>query len=499
MNKTQNRSLTANRIAYAFFVAFLSFSSFAYSSILDTCLLRSYGGPGNEFAYSMAAMSDSGVVLAGITNYYGSGGNSVYMVRTDKNGIRRWSKVLGGSAIDQCNSVQVTGDTGVFLIGYTNSFGQGGYDGMIIKTDTGGSELWEKSYGGSDWDFFDGGYLLPDGSIIACGRTYSNGAAQCDAYAVCVDTDGNELWHIQLGSQYDDAFNDVVLQGGYLFFVGTTHLSGGNDKSGYVVKTDLSGNVITELQPSVPGTCELKAITAYNNEVVMTGSSMNPDSTHSNGWMVRMDTSCSIIWNRIFGDFRESYFNDVIAVSSNQLVFIGQNVGGGFGGKTMLMIRTDVNGDWQAGHNFGGSSDEEGYCLIELPGHRLAGCGYTTSWGFGNEDALLFILPYDSLQMDYYYNGVYFFENLSPISVSETTRNPVIVSPNPAHGMISFSGIDISLVKSISIIPVDGREMLEISKRRIGNGIDVSDFTNGMYFYRLATAAGTYVGKFILE
>ena len=74
-------------------------------------------------------------------------------MRTDKNGFHIWSKVIGNSQIEQGFDLKVQGDSALYIAGFTNSFGNGGYDGYVVKTDTVGNLIWEKSYGGADWDF----------------------------------------------------------------------------------------------------------------------------------------------------------------------------------------------------------------------------------------------------------------------------------------------------------------------------------------------------------
>lgn len=99
----------------------------------DTLWTRTYGGVGNEEAYSLAQTNDGGYVLAGYTDSYGAGGKDFYVVRTDGEGNVLWTKTLGGTGDDVCRSIQQTTDGGYILAGYTTSFGSGNNDWWIIK------------------------------------------------------------------------------------------------------------------------------------------------------------------------------------------------------------------------------------------------------------------------------------------------------------------------------------------------------------------------------
>lgn len=52
--------------------------------------------------------------------------------------------MFGGVGADQGNAVMQTLDGGYMVAGATNSFGAGGLDAYLIKTDAGGNLLWTK-------------------------------------------------------------------------------------------------------------------------------------------------------------------------------------------------------------------------------------------------------------------------------------------------------------------------------------------------------------------
>lgn len=88
----------------------------------DTLWTKTYGGPGNDVGNSVKQTSDGGYIIAGYTDSYGVGGQDVWLLKTDINGDTLWTKTYGGSCNDRANSVQQTFDGGYIIAG---EFGTG--------------------------------------------------------------------------------------------------------------------------------------------------------------------------------------------------------------------------------------------------------------------------------------------------------------------------------------------------------------------------------------
>jgi len=163
-------------------------------SIGDTLWAKTYGGVDGEIAKSVQQTLDGGFVIGGRTQGFGAGGRDFYLVKTDSIGNLQWSKSYGGSAYDNGESAQQTKDGGYIFAGYTLSFGMGGWDFLLIKTDANGDTLWVKTYGGISNDY---GYCVKqadDGGFIICGSTYLTQLSPLAASLIKTDSLGNLVW-----------------------------------------------------------------------------------------------------------------------------------------------------------------------------------------------------------------------------------------------------------------------------------------------------------------
>lgn len=101
--------------------------------------------------------------------------------------------------MDWGSSVVETGDGGYALTGRTSSFGAGGFDSWLVKTDSAGNVQWNQTYGGASDDHAWSVVQTVDGGYALAGSTMSYGAGGSDFWLVKVNAEMNLEHQINLG------------------------------------------------------------------------------------------------------------------------------------------------------------------------------------------------------------------------------------------------------------------------------------------------------------
>ena len=203
---------------------------------------KTFGGDSHDQAYAAQQTTDGGYILAGRTFSFGNGLSDAWLVKTDSNGKELWDRTFGHSDQDWAYAVQQTTDGGYILAGVTYPFGAGTSDAWLVKTDSNGKELWNMTFGGASYDEALAVQLTPDGGYVLAGVTYPFGAGTSDAWLVKTDSNGNELWNMTFGgASYDEARAvQLTLDGGYVI-AGYTQPYGAGNTDAWLVKTDSKG------------------------------------------------------------------------------------------------------------------------------------------------------------------------------------------------------------------------------------------------------------------
>lgn len=207
---------------------------------------KTYGGSGNEDVGEIALSGDGGYYIAVHTN--SSDGNlagllpagtqfefDIWLFKIDATGNIGLSKMIGGSAVEESPSLQVS-QSSIYVSFSTRSTDRdisfpnmGLHDIAVFKFNKAGTVLWKKTYGGAAWDSPHVMAASGDGLTLT-GVTYSfifNGVSgpnlgDGDALLIRLDSaTGNMRWFKRFGGNNRDFARDFKIDND-----GTVYMSG---------------------------------------------------------------------------------------------------------------------------------------------------------------------------------------------------------------------------------------------------------------------------------
>ncbi len=156
----------------------------------DTIWTKLYRWPINDDCSSIRQTADSGYLIAGATTSFGAGMCDGYMMKLDAKGDSIWMKTYGGPSDDWPAYVQLAPDGGYILAGGTVSYAVGGVDIYLIKTDSMGDTTWTRTFGGELDEDCSSVQPTPDGGYVIAGLTTTWGAGGMDVFIVKTDAAG---------------------------------------------------------------------------------------------------------------------------------------------------------------------------------------------------------------------------------------------------------------------------------------------------------------------
>ncbi len=330
---------------------------------------RTYEGDPRWAALDALQTGDGGYLLVGSTNYSHNNTRQedVYLVKTDATGEIVWGRAYGGDAFDRANAVVET-DAGSFVVlGETASFGAGDWDIYLLQVDGDGNELWSRTFGGPGKERANAIRRTTDGGYILTGQTASFGAGGGDLYLIRTDGQGNEVWSRTYGGERDEegyAIHQTPDDG----FLVLAEVSQGErvyveeNPDVFLLRTDDAGNEIWSRvweEEDVEGGFVL--LPTSDGQYVIAGlTAPAGNQTDIDILFLKIDADGNQIWNKPLGDETAvDYGTDAIELPDGGYLLTGMFSRGGRG--AIPLIKTDADGEMVWTRN-----------LVEGPGNKAA-------------------------------------------------------------------------------------------------------------------------------
>ncbi len=343
------------------FLVLLAFSTIAKAqSAPEIQWQKSLGGSDSEDAYSVQQTSDGGFIVAGrsestdgdVSENHGDG--DYWVVKLDSSGVIVWEKSLGGSGTEVASSVQQTADGGYIVAGESSSDdgdvsgNHGNYDYWVVKLGSSGDIVWQKSLGGSGSEAARSVQQTADGGYIVAGYSYSDDGdvsgnnGSYDYWVVKLDGSGTIVWQKSLGGS-------------------------GYDEAYSVQQTSDGGYIVAGYANSDDGD--------------VSGNHGNADY-----WVVKLNGSGNIVWQKPLGGSGSEVAYSVQQTADGGYIVAGLSesndgdVSGNHGNTDYWVVKLDSGGDMVWQKSLGGTDGDAAYSV-----RQTADGGYVVA-GYANSD-----------------------------------------------------------------------------------------------------------------
>ncbi len=401
---------------------------------------KTIGGPVLDWANSIEQTADFGYIILGSTKNFGAGQEDFYLVKTNEFGDTLWTRAFGGAADDEeGTAVRIADDGGYIVSGTTQSFGAGMNDFYLLKTDSTGNLLWSKTYGGSTIDICTGIEKCYDGGFLVYGKTNSFGAGGYDGWLIRTNSTGDTLWTKTIGTASLDEIYDVKQISDSGFIATGTSVLPGMLKEATLIKLDINGNIIWSKAYGTP-------IEEIGHSVVQTSDggyfigaeTVVTASISADMYLIKTDANGDTLWTRFILAGANDVINSVLQNADGGYTIAGFTNSFGLGGDDLALIRTNSQGQVQWVEVIGGFSiaKDEARMVRKTADGGFIAAGYTQSFGAGGGTDF-FLVKTDSTGFSGCNNvNVSFNEQVASSSVNSSTGIqtlvPIFTLTNPA-------------------------------------------------------------------
>ncbi|WP_342083992.1 T9SS type A sorting domain-containing protein [Dyadobacter sp. OTU695] len=341
-----------------FYVLIFLVPLFAHAQAPNVLWKKTLGGTADEFGRAVIRTLDGGSLVVGgansnngdVTGVHGL--SDFWVVKLDANGNVGWQKAYGGTGYESASGALATTDGGFYIFGSTMSndgdltANHGSSDAWILRINSSGAIIWQKTYGGSGSDGVTTGWALADGNLVLSGSTSSNDG----------DVSGNhgdaDFWFLII-----DEFGALIMQKCY----GGTSM---DLSAGMTFSPD--GNVI------ITGT-------AYSTDGDVTG---NPSPWFAGSWTIKINLVGILLWERF--EKPEFWAQGAISVASTKagVVIAGYKSNSVYpDGADLWLVRYDEDGNKLWDKRYGGFAADDAYCIVPMIDGGLIVVGETWETG----------------------------------------------------------------------------------------------------------------------
>jgi len=342
---------------------------------------QTYGGAAADFGNGIVHIPEGGFAIAGRIASKGAGGDDMWLLRLDEEGALLWDRTYGTAGSESANGLALAPDGGFLLVGTSHTQATS-LDWWIVRTDSEGVALWDKTFSTMDADHAFAAVAVQAGGFAVAGVRDRVAQGTGRFWLIRLADDGSVQWE----KTYGDLGSEQLAYGLVEFPGDGFALAGTASDDFWLVRTDLEGNLLWD-QSYDFGAGQYDRATSLvrmpDDGLALAGWTSNGQP--SDYWIVRTDAEGEALWTNHYDREVTDLAEDVAVLADGGLVVVGSSQSEGNG--DLWIVRTDPAGAVVWERSYGGAEYDGGYGVVALPDADLAFVGRNSSMGAGADDA----------------------------------------------------------------------------------------------------------------
>ena len=458
-----------------------------------------------NFAQRIITTLDGDFITTGIK--YSNNKSNISVTKLNSNGNILWQKDLEHIENTGSYSIQSTSDGEYILAGYISNKKGDSYDenGLIIKLNNSGDIQWQKILGGSSTDEFKSIETTSDGGYIVAGSSNSNDGdvnennGSTDVWIVKLNSVGNILWQKSLGGIYNDRIGKIInsKDGGYVI-AGSTITNRGTfpeenlNFDAWVVKLNSLG--VVEWGKTFGGSgadvaYSLKQTLDEGFIIAGMNNSSDGDIIGNNGaqdsWIIKLNNIGELQWQKSLGTEVFEMVTSIDLTKDGGYILSGKTSntemeisdGASNNGLNAFVIKLNDIGliQWQK------IISETGY---EYPKSIIE-----------DKDGDYVIAGFNKFNLDY----DAWIVKLATENLTNTIfkTKSFTMYPNPTTSIINFESPNNSKIGKVVISELTGKTLIKLTENT--KRIDIQNLSKGLYLIEVYFDNEKFIGKFLKE
>ncbi|MFH1230969.1 MAG: hypothetical protein V1709_05670 [Planctomycetota bacterium] len=302
-----------------------------------------------DYGYFIHQTKDGGYIIAGNTGCYG-GNTDAWILKLDSNGKIEWQKTYGGTGADAVYSIQQTGDEGYIVAGFA-SLGAGGKDFWILKLNNDGSIAWQKTYGGPMDEIANSAIQTVDGGYIVAGWTVSFSDVDiskrmADFWILKLNSDGSIIWQKTYGGVGGEWARTIQeTKDGYYIVSGITTSFGAGNGDIWIIKLNSDGTIIWQKGYGGKKDEGANSIQITNdNGCIVAGATTSFGAGSYDAWLLKLNSDGMIEWQKTYGGSAGDWGVSVQQTKDGGYIVAGETGSYGSGSSDAWVLKLKKDG-----------------------------------------------------------------------------------------------------------------------------------------------------------